>query len=244
MAGDPRGWLDGALALLYPDVCQVCRAKRATRAEGYVCADCWKDVRFVRTPLCERCGLPHEGEITTQFECTNCRELDLHFDWARSAVLARGTVLEVIHRYKYQQALWFEPFLANLLIGQAATALTSAKWDAIIPVPLYSVRQREREFNQAHRLACHLGRATGIRVISQCLERVRATDTQTRLSRNARADNMHNAFSLRHTTTVKGAACVLVDDVFTTGATTSACARELKAGGAHKVCVWTVARGV
>lgn len=236
--------MNGMLALVYPEVCQLCHGHPATVAEGYVCADCWKRVRFIQEPFCEHCGLPFQGDITTRFECANCQELDLHFDSARSAVLASGLVLDVIHRYKYRHAVWFERFLADLLIQRASPALNPADWDVIIPVPLHPVREREREFNQAQRLARHLSRATGLPVDSGCLERVRATHTQTTLSRGARASNMHGAFSLRRRNVIRGASCVIVDDVFTTGATTSACARQLKAAGARRVCVWTVARGV
>lgn len=244
IALSPRAWINSALAWVYPDVCQVCQERRATSSEGYVCSDCWKGVRFIRTPYCERCGLPFDGNITTTFTCTNCDELNLHFDWARSAVLARGVVMDAIHRYKYQHAVWFEPFLADLLIRQAGPALSRVEWDVIIPVPLHPVREREREFNQARRLARHLSRRTGIALGDHWLERVRPTQTQTLLSREQRTRNMHRAFSLRTRAGLQGASCVVVDDVFTTGATTSACARALKAAGAWKVCVWTVARGV
>lgn len=241
---DPKAWLNRALAFVYPDICQICREAPATAHEGYVCSDCWTGVRFIQAPFCECCGLPFEGDITARFECGNCRDLELHFDSARSAVLASGLVLEVIHRYKYQRALWFERFLVDLLIRQAVPALNPDDWDMIVPVPLHAVRQREREFNQAHRLAVPLGRATDIPVNARCLKRIRATNTQTLLSREKRASNMRKAFSVRSGAGLEGKTCVLVDDVFTTGATTSACARELKAAGADKVCVWTVARGV
>lgn len=240
----PRALLNRVLALVYPDVCQICRKQRTTHAEGYVCSDCGRYVRVIQEPFCARCGLPFEGDMRTRFECSNCRELNLHFDSARSAVLARGLVLDVIHRYKYQRAIWFEPFLGDLLIRRAAPALDPSEWDVIIPVPLHPVREREREFNQAQRLARRLSRATGIPVNTRCLRRIRATRTQTLLKRAERANNMRKAFSSKPAVPLRGVSCVLVDDVFTTGATTSACAHTLKAAGARKVCVWTVARGV
>src|SRR5438552_1244346 len=83
---------------------------------------------------------------------TNCRDTELHFSSARSAVIANEVALDVIHRYKYSRALWFEPFLADLLIRAAAAELTHAKWDAIVPVPLHPTKERDREFNQAERL--------------------------------------------------------------------------------------------
>src|SRR5262249_33924910 len=155
--------------------------------------ECWQEVRFVKPPLCERCGLPFEGEITTKFECANCKDLEFSFRTARSAVTANPFMLEIIHRYKYQRALWFEPFLADLLIRAAGPALAEEKPDMIVPVPLHAAKEREREFNQAERLAAHLSRATGIEVKKNILRRVEPTQTQTRLSREERAKNVLGA---------------------------------------------------
>lgn len=242
-----RSWLEAALGFLYPPVCQICGKARAGRAEGYVCGACRSGpdgVRPIRPPWCERCGLPFPGALTTPFECSNCRELDLAFTSARAAAAATGLVLEVIHRYKYQRALWFEPFLAGLLVEAARAELVTGHWDAIVPVPLHPLKEREREFNQAARLARHLSRATGIPVRERWVRRARLTQTQTRLSRAERAANMRHAFAPVPGARCDGARVVLVDDVLTTGATTSSCARALRAAGAAEVCVWTVARGV
>ncbi|HLP78925.1 MAG TPA: ComF family protein [Candidatus Paceibacterota bacterium] len=235
---------NAALAFVFPEVCQMCEAERATAAEGFVCSRCWEAVRFIRPPFCERCGLPFDGDITNVFECTNCREMELHFRSARSAVTTGGPVLEAIHRYKYQHALWFENFLADLLIREAAAELRREKWNWIVPVPLHPAKQREREFNQAERLARRLGAATDIPVNTRLLKRVLPTRTQTQLTRQERAANVRNAFVPGDRMRLDGARIVVLDDVFTTGATTSACARVLRLAGAAEVCVWTVARGL
>jgi ComF family protein len=237
-------WINVGLGFVYPEICQLCGEQRATAREGYVCGRCWSHVRFIKPPFCERCGLPFEGDLTAPFECANCREMELHFSAARSAVVARGAALDVIHRYKYQRALWFEPFLAGLLLREAAPALRGQHWDLIVPVPLHPLKQREREFNQAERLAVQLGAAANIRVNKKLLRRVVFTSTQTRLTRQQRAANMRGAFAMRNGALLDGERVILVDDVFTTGATTSACAQALLAAGAADVCVWTVARGL
>jgi ComF family protein len=170
--------------------------------------------------------------------------MEWHFQSARSAVMARDPVLEVIHRYKYQRALWFEPFLGDMLIRAAVPVLGQQKPSMIVPVPLHPTKQREREFNQAERLARRLGAAMQIPVNKRLLRRVVPTRTQTQLSRQERLANVRNAFAMRGSQRLNGERIVLVDDVLTTGATTSACARVLKAAGAGEVCVWTVARGV
>jgi ComF family protein len=239
-----QNWLNVGLGFLYPEICQLCGEQRATAQEGFVCRHCWTQVRFIRPPFCERCGLPYPGDLTAPFECTNCREMELYFTSARSAVVASGIVREVIHRFKYQRALWFEPFLADLLIREAKSALLEQHWDFIVPVPLHPVKHREREFNQAERLASHLSAATGIPLNRKWLRRVIPTATQTLLTREQRATNMRGAFAVTDHAGLDGERIVLVDDVFTTGATTSACAKVLQSAGAGDICVWTVARGL
>lgn len=239
-----RSWLNVGLSFLFPEVCQLCGEQRATARDGYVCGRCWSHVRFIKPPFCERCGLPFPGDLTTPFECANCREMELHFSAARSAVVAGGAVREIIHRYKYQRALWFEPFLAGLLLRETVPVLRGQNWDLIVPVPLHPLKQREREFNQAERLAARLSAATRIPVNKNLVQRVRFTNTQTRLTRSERAANMRGAFAMRPGARLDRERVILVDDVFTTGATTSACAQTLLAAGADEVCVWTVARGI
>ena len=239
-----QNWLGAMLRLVYPEICQLCQNERASAREGLVCAKCWSRVRFIRPPFCERCGLPFAGELTTHFVCTNCHDLQLHFSSARSAVVAKTVVLEAIHQFKYNRALWFEPFLADLLVRAAAPVVQSERWDLIVPVPLHPLKLREREFNQAAILAAHLSRATNIPLAENLLQRTHATATQTLLSREKRAANMKNAFAVRRGMMLAGKRIVLVDDVFTTGATTNMCAQALRTAGAGEVCVWTVARGL
>jgi ComF family protein len=238
------GWVNAGLSLLYPEVCQLCRNARANSAEGFVCSGCREDVRFIKPPFCERCGIPAEGAITNSFECTNCRDTELHFAQARSAAVARGCVLEAIHGYKYNRALWFESFLAEVLISQSAPHLKRDNWDLIVPIPLHPTREREREFNQAERLAQRLGAATGLAVDNGLLRRIVPTRTQALLPRVERFANVRHAFAVCENRRLKGERVVLLDDVFTTGATSNACARVLRLAGAGEVCVWTVARGV
>jgi len=239
-----KEWVDAGIGFFYPATCQLCAEERATARDGFVCARCRQQVRFIRPPFCDRCGLPFPGDITTTFECSNCRDMELHFVSARSSVVARGAVLEIIHRYKYQRHLWFEPFLVDLLKREALPGLRAQKWDRIMPVPLHPVKLREREFNQAERLAARLAVAATVPLDAKSLRRVLPTATQTRLTKQQRAANMHNAFAVRDGVKLTGQRIVLVDDVFTTGATTSACARVLRKAGAAEVRVWTVARGL
>jgi len=241
----PARWANPLVTLVYPDVCQVCQAEKATAADGYVGMNCRKEIRFILPPSCERCGLPFEGAVMDTFECGNCREMNLHFSHARATVAAQGMVLDVIHRWKYSRALWFEPFLTELLLREAVPALREETWDLIVAMPLHRDKENEREFNQAQHLAQALARATGLPVARDLVRRTGATYTQTKLSRSERVKNMQGAFERgQQARQARGCKIVLVDDVLTTGSTASACAQTLKRAGAASVCVWTVARGL
>ena len=241
-----ESWLDAALSFFYPEWCQICGSERAKPKEGFVCGRCRArpgGLRCIVPPICDRCGLPFEGAIDTPMVCANCRDLELHFSRARAAVVATDLVLDVIHRYKYGRALWFEPFLVQLLMNEAVPHIAQAPWDWIVPVPLHPVKRREREFNQAERLAKPLSDATGVPLNTNLIRHIKPTQTQTMLNRTQRAANVRKAFAMRSRIQLSGQRIILVDDVLTTGATTSACAQVLKAAGAGEIIVWTVARG-
>lgn len=233
---------DAALGFFFPEVCQLCGKHRATPEQGYVCGICRDEVLWIHEPLCSRCGLPFEGAITHEFECSNCSGMELHFDWARSAAVACGPLLEAIHRYKYNGQMWYEVFLANVLMERALPMLTGESWDAIIPVPLHPARRREREFNQAEQLAARLSRASGIPLRKGALKRIKLTETQTHLTRQRRMENVRGAFAVLSADEIRDRRCLIVDDVLTTGCTTSECARALREAQAAAVGVWTVAR--
>jgi predicted amidophosphoribosyltransferase len=174
-----KQWLEGALGLFYPPVCQVCRQEAALARDGYVGAECRREVRWIQPPFCDRCGLPFEGAITTEFKCSNCSEQTLHFSTARAVVVASGVVRDVLHGYKYRRAVWFEPFLGRLLVQGAGAAVAAAGYDLLVPVPLHPVKRREREFNQAERLARRLSRAMKIPVRTDLVHRQHPTLSQT-----------------------------------------------------------------
>jgi len=236
--------LDASLGFFYPEVCQICESARATADEGYVCETCRQGIRYVEPPWCECCGRPFEGEISGPFFCSDCLETRMYFSSARSVACFEGVTREIVHRYKYNRATWFEPLLAELLVRAAAPVLFQGGWDLIMPVPLHFVKLSERGFNQAGRLALHLSRATGIPLNTTCLKRVKYTQTQTHLDSEERAVNVRKAFAVRRRGQIEGKSIVLVDDVMTTGATLNACARVLREAGAENVCAWTLARGV
>jgi ComF family protein len=236
--------LEALLGFFYPEVCHLCQAGRAGVRDAYICPRCAGQVQRLRPPWCETCGRPVAGEVGAAFVCGLCRESETHYRTARSAVAFDGPAREAIHQYKYNRAMWFEPKLAEWLAEAARPELRGGDWSLLVPVPLHPVKQREREFNQAERLAGHLSRATGIPLNAKLVKRVRNTPSQTQLTREARAANMRNAFAVAGGERLAGERIVLVDDVMTTGATVNELARILHRAGAGDICVWTLARGL
>ena len=239
-----KNWARVIRGLFYPAECAVCRAAMdAAATSSALCPACAAELRPLRRPLCERCSLPFEGAITAEFRCAHCAELRFHFERAVCGCRLSGVARECIHAFKYRRALWLGPELADLMVAAARERVRWADVDMVVPVPLFGARQREREFNQADWLARRLVRALGGRVCAGNLIRVRDTAQQALLNPVERRENVRDAFVARRPSEFTGRRVAVVDDVFTTGATTDECARVLRASGSRSVLVLTVARG-
>jgi ComF family protein len=230
------------LDLFYPRLCAGCGGPVGAEP-GHLCWDCLAGITYVKSPYCSLCGDPVEGRIDGEFICYNCTASRPHFDRARSAARYTGSLQNVMREFKYRKSLWVRRDLAGLLAACADAHYDPEQVDAVCFVPLYPAREREREYNQAGLLARALARRMGKPLLGRCLARIRPTPSQTNLTARARATNVAGAFRARWTRRLKGRRVLLVDDVMTTGATVSECARVLKEGGAVAVYVVTVARG-
>ena len=147
----------------------------------------------------------------------------------------------MIHRFKYNGAEFFQPLMNRWIRVFSSDFKESPDW--IVPIPLHTLKERERGFNQADRLAEAVAEVLGVPMVRDAVQRVKNTETQTHLSRSKRLANMNGAFTLRRNRSLMGTV-MLVDDVMTTGATASACARVLKEAGAGTVNVLTLARAL
>lgn len=140
--------------------------------------------------------------------------------------------------------MYFGFHLVNWLHTAALRWIDWREIDAIVPVPLHPRKLRQREFNQAEYLAAGLSKVVNVPVLKRNLRRVKDTPTQTKLDAEARMKNLRDAFAVRDETAFKGKRLVILDDVFTTGATMDSCARTMKSAGAREVIALAVARGV
>lgn len=232
---------EGLKDLFYPPHCEGCGQALEDGAE-VLCPSCLAQSPRLQRPFCEVCSQPFSGTLPV-FECINCRNRHFHFICAVAVFRARGPLRHLIHRVKYGQELHLVHPLARWLnCAWEDSRIASIGHDALVPVPLHPLRQREREFNQAEELARALGKIRKLPVWP-ALRRVRATVTQTEFDREERMQNLRNAFAFRHNFVVQGKRLILVDDVLTTGSTLDECARILLEAGAKSVRAITLARG-
>ena len=226
------------LQLVLPPACLACEAP--TDAAGTLCSKCWGKMVFVAEPCCDRCGLPFP--VDTGAACTSCNQHQPAFKRARSAFLYEGVGRDLVLAFKMADRSYLAPKLAELLHRAAMPLL--ADTDLVVPVPLHRWRLFRRRFNQSAILARLLARQAGKAVAPDLLVRKRWTAPQTKLSRRERRHNLQGAFAVRRgrTAAAAGRRVLLVDDVLTTGATASECARALRRAGVESVYVATLAR--
>ena len=237
---------DALLTVAYPQVCRVCGGSVEQRRFGVVCKSCW-DATSIFTgaeTICWKCGAPSLGvEVSAQLKTEiRCHRCDSHAFTAARAVGRyehglRASVLESKRRP------YVAPFLIHLLTG-AAQREPLDKATRIIPVPLHETRARERGFNQAAVISAALAKQIKLPLDEASLVRVSSSERyRAGLDSKGRRDTVAGAFAVRRPRLVENENVLLIDDVFTTGATVSACAEALAASGACNVFVLTIARG-
>ena len=230
------------LHLFFPKECVHCGRLLDYRNREFLCPVCRELITPIQHPLCDQCGRPLSGEMEYSIICSDCRENPPRFRRARSAFLLTGAGKSMVLRYKYSS----NPYLSNPAIERLFQAgreeYSWSDYDLIIPVPLHPRKARERGFNQSGVLSEGLSRRTGIKVLKRGLIRTRYTKTQTRLSRKERMKNVKGVFRVSVPADLNGKYVLLIDDVYTTGATVNECARVLVKAGAEAVDVLTLAR--
>ena len=237
---------DALLALVYPQACAVCSGSVESRALGVACANCWRQTQIFSGAelVCWKCGQPSLGSMPEEKrEAVRCRRCDQDaFTAARACGVYEGALRAAILQLKRAPAL--SPKLREQLVKtQRQSPLNKAT--LIIPVPLHPERERARGFNQARLIGRELSRATSLPFDEGSLIRVKTSKRhRAGMDAKGRRETVADAFRVLHPAVVAGERVLLVDDVFTTGATVSSCAAALLEGGASEVFVLTIARPV
>lgn len=229
------------LNLMFPRRCPVC--DRPVRPFGkQICMECeerWIPLSPSKEPLCCRCGkpLPDWG----QEYCEDCRQKS--HDFVRGcAVFRYRDVSGAIFRFKYEGRAEYASYFGSKMVERFVQEFDPSCVDALIPIPLSKEKLRKRGYNQAHLLAKELGKKTGILVRNDLLERRQDTQALKKVSGKERRRYLEKAFIVSGND-VKSKVFLLVDDIYTTGATMDACAELLLAKGAQSVFFITLAIG-
>ncbi|OCO99633.1 MULTISPECIES: ComF family protein [unclassified Ensifer] len=235
------GLASGAADLVYPPVC--CGCGRLIGRHRSVCAACWATLPLIERPFCDILGTPFSVDHGPGALSPEAIANPPVFDRLRSVAIHEGIARDLVHGLKYRDRTDLAPMMAEWMIRASDGAVASA--DVIIPVPLHAFRLWGRRFNQSAELARAISRLSG-RPYQPVLKRIRRTSRQVGLGLRAREENVRGAFSVPESGKpgLSGKSVVLVDDVYTTGATVSAATRALKRAGAGPVTVLTFARAM
>jgi ComF family protein len=265
--GGLAGLATTVLDLVFPALCPVCEASLGPGRRDPLCGECWDAIARIEPPYCATCGRPYatlgaaaigpsetgsgagssdagaaERERASRpVPCGRCAAEPPAYDYARSAARYEGPLREALHAFKFSGRRALARPLADLLLEQCGRTVPGGI-AAVVPVPLARDREYQRGFNQARLLAERVAARLGAPLEPRWLARVRATRPQSDLSAAERRTNVRGAF--RASPAVAGRDVLVVDDVFTTGATLAECARALREAGAGRIGVLTVARVV
>jgi ComF family protein len=226
--------------LIYPPVCAGCGAALA-RAPA-VCSPCWQSLRFIERPYCEVLGLPFSYDLGRGFLSAEAIADPPVFVRLRAALVYETLAARMVASLKYADRADLVPLMAAWMRRAGEEAIAAS--DLVVPVPLHARRLMRRRFNQSAELARAIARAERLAYAPMSLRRRRATRSQVGLGPDERRENVRGAFEVPAAAadTVRGRRVLLVDDVYTTGATVSAATLALKRAGAAEVSVLVFAR--
>lgn len=233
--GRIAGGLRGTAAFFLPPACMSCNMPLA--GDDALCGACWARTPFLSPPWCARLGRPFSYDLGEGTLSPQAIASPPVFDRARAACAFSGPARDLVHGLKYGDRAALARAMGRWM-ARAGEELLKDK-PLLVPVPLHRARLWQRRFNQSALLAREIAAVTGAPLRVDALERVRATSRQVGLNARQRAENVRRAFRIAAPARglVASRPVLLVDDVYTTGATVSACARVLKRAGASRVDV-------
>lgn len=222
-------------SLLFPPRCPFCDKVMFSSVflpPELVCAQCSGEAERVGEPVCKKCGKPLDDE--RQEYCYDCTHHRHEYVQGKALWVYRGVAKASVYRFKYQGRQEYAQFYARELVQTYGGWIKNCGIDALIPIPLFRRRQRQRGFNQAERIAREVGRQMGIPIYGKLLVRVRDTKAQKELNDEERKNNLKKAFKTS-SNKVQLNHILLIDDIYTTGSTMNEAAAELKRSGAEEV---------
>lgn len=234
-----KGWL-WLTDLIYPPRCPFCEnILSEAEKEALVCDSCREKLPYVEENHCMKCGRPLLSE--QEEYCRDCRKYKPYFQQGRSVFAYATPVRQSLYRMKNANRQEYIRFYGKEMNKMLGTWIQQIGTEVIIPVPMYPKRKRIRGYNQAELLAAELGKQTGLPVAERLLIKRKDTHAQKSLDARGRRQNLRDAFAVNYQ--FEGERILLVDDIYTTGATLDAASRALLEAGAGAVYVISVAIG-
>jgi len=229
--------------VFFPRSCVHCGDAVEASDYQFLCRSCSRELFLSKPPTCTTCGYPFFGMMAGPRTCPHCVELNPLFEEGKTLFLAKGPARSIIHELKYQSGFYVLKDV-QAMIARAPYYKDYFEGAILVPVPLHSTKERERGFNQSLVIAETLAEVTEAKDLQNMLIRTVYTQTQTRLSRAARHQNVKNAFALApDAVVIPDQTYILIDDVFTTGSTLNACAAVLRDAGINQIKVATLGHG-
>ena len=226
--------------LILPESCIIC--KNRTSREIILCLQCFKKIKIIKSSICPKCGLPYPLPKGEDHFCEKCLKNKVFFDKARQVGYYNGILKKTIAALKYNGKTYISSRLGKLMANKIAMEKKKIDYNFIFPIPLHIKKLKERGFNQGYLLAKEVGKILKIKVEFKNLSKILENPSQINLSKNERKKNVRGIFYLKNPAQIKNKKILLIDDVYTSGATVNECARMLKQGGATEVDVLTLAR--
>lgn len=226
----------------FPPQCSICGQPLGKNPIDRPCPSCLSQMKIFSPPRCPRCGLGFYTSAGQDHLCSACLTEDWDFARARALGPYEGWMAEVISRFKFRGAARLARPLGTLMAEYEDAEFPFSEFDLLVPVPLHRQRLRERGFNQSLLLARRMAKVHSLPVNATVLQRIRHTQPQTELSGPERKKNIRQAFAVTRSAGIVDKRVLLIDDVFTTGATVQECSKTLLKAGAKQVDVFTLAR--
>ncbi len=236
-------YLQTLLHFLVPYPCPCCKKFLDEKEKG-ICSSCLSKIRWIEPPFCSVCGMPFPSPELENHTCGSCLLRKRPFHRARALGYYEGTLRLAIHQWKYQEKASLTSFFGEKMVEGFYRYWSPSEIDLLLPVPLHPTRLRERGFNQSLLLVKTLSHRTGIPYQKRLLQKIHPTPPLMELRAAERERVIKGSFRIVKKEEIAGKSILLVDDVYTTGATVSECVKVLLAGGAARVDVFTLAHAI
>lgn len=227
------------ISFVFPERCLIC--KTITLDFG-LCPNCWNKISFISNPSCAICSYPFENETSEDLICGYCLQKKPSFDKAFAVMKYDENSKILIHKFKFNDQLHLTKIFSKWIINSISDNKNNI--DIIMPVPIHKFKLFFRKYNQSALLSNEIGAKLKINTLQRALIKTKYTKPQTSLSKKNRLSNIKNTIKIneKYKKEIQNKNILIIDDVYTTGATLNECAKLLKKSGCNKVYIATIAK--